>query len=162
MKIYIAASCFTIADRTFLHLFTERLRNRFPHRVFFLPQEFVDEELAQYKSSLDTKARSKHVAGSCYGKIQRCDVLLAFVDGLEVDSGVVAEIQEASRLGKHILLIRTDIRSSYINEMLSSYTLLEYNILKNTSDVPLSFDPLIQGIEYWMETGVSPNLRINL
>ncbi|HNX57939.1 MAG TPA: nucleoside 2-deoxyribosyltransferase [Spirochaetota bacterium] len=75
--------------------------------------------------------------------IQRCEALVACLDGTDVDSGTSAEIGYACALGKRIEGFRTDFRLSSDNEGSAVNLQVEYFILSSGGAVSRSIDEVI-------------------
>lgn len=53
---------------------------------------------------------NSRLAAANVERIERCDAVLAFLDGTDVDSGVAAEIGYAAARGKRVVGVRLDFR----------------------------------------------------
>lgn len=103
MKIYLANGLFSQADLMFNSFVASQIRNNFESLDLFLPQEAEINDKNSYANSvmiadLDTK------------KLLDSDVLIAIIDGVEIDAGVATEIGIFSTTGKPIIALYTDIR----------------------------------------------------
>lgn len=104
MKAYLANGLFSLADRTLNNYLASLLRNEFPQLDLFVPQESVEiNDKNAYADSLmiaewDTK------------KLLESDILIAVIDGVEIDAGVATEIGIFSTTGKPIIGLYTDVR----------------------------------------------------
>lgn len=58
------------------------------------------------------QALNHRIAAANGAAIRRCGLLVAVLDGMEVDSGTAAEIGYAFGLGKQVWALRTDFRNS--------------------------------------------------
>lgn len=74
--------------------------------------------------------------------IDRCDVVFAVLDGVDVDSGTAAEIGYAFARGKPVLGYRGDFRLSADNEGSMVNLQVEYFIRQSGGDVITSFNDL--------------------
>ena len=79
--------------------------------------------------------------------IQRCEALVACLDGTDVDSGTSAEIGYACALGKRIEGFRTDFRLSSDNEGATVNLQVEYFILASGGAVSRSIDEIISRLD---------------
>jgi len=83
------------------------------------PQELISRvEALPYGEEKRAKWRelSQVIAHNNATAIEKCDLVIAVVDGTDVDSGTAAEIGYAAALGKKILGYRSDFRRSGDNE----------------------------------------------
>lgn len=71
------------------------------------------------------------IAANNRSAIDRCDVLLAVLDGVDVDSGTAAEIGYAFAIGKRIIGYRGDSRSCGDNEAAIVNLQVEYFIAQS-------------------------------
>jgi nucleoside 2-deoxyribosyltransferase len=114
VHIYLAGSLFTIAERDFNASLGKALRE-LGYRVF-LPQEGEPRELtAEAIFSMD-------VSG-----IDEADVVVAILDGPDLDSGTSWECGYAYAKGKPIVAVRTDFRG------IGESGLAPYNIMLSES-----------------------------
>lgn len=103
MKAYFANGLFSEADRIYNEHLALTLREEIEGLELFLPQEASINDKSTYADSvmiaeLDTK------------ELLSSDVLIAVVDGVEIDAGVASEIGVFSTTGKPIIALYTDIR----------------------------------------------------
>lgn len=100
--VYLAAPLFSEAELGFNRM----LRNEIRSSGFnvFLPQE----DSNNVKGRDD---RQKIIFGKNEAALKRSDIIIAVVDGADVDSGTAWEIGYAYALGKPILGLRTDFRT---------------------------------------------------
>lgn len=101
-RIYLAGPLFTTAERTFNTLLAMALRGA-GHTVQ-VPQEYEPE-------AEDPKERNKEIFDADVEMIETSDVVVANVDGPDVDSGTAWEIGFAWAETKPIIGFRTDIRA---------------------------------------------------
>jgi nucleoside 2-deoxyribosyltransferase len=78
--------------------------------------------------------------------IQRCDIVIAVLDGVDVDSGTASEIGYAAALGKTILGYRGDFRLSADNEGSRVNLQVEYFIRQSGGQIVTSVDLLRQAL----------------
>lgn len=109
MKIYLAGPLFTLAERAFNADLAAQLRKR-EHEVF-LPQE--------HPTSSGEEAFSYDVAG-----LDKCEVIVACMDGPDPDSGTCWEVGYGFAKGKHLVLYRTDFRGA--DDLTAPYNLMLY------------------------------------
>jgi nucleoside 2-deoxyribosyltransferase len=102
MKVFLAAPLFSEAEREFNSKTAKRLRdNGFE---VWLAQEapFIQH---------DTHKEKKAIYESDVSALNASDVVVAILDGSEVDAGVAYEIGYATALGKPIIGLKTDYRT---------------------------------------------------
>lgn len=102
-KAYLANGLFSLGDRLVNELIANGVRNRVPDIDLFVPQEQPFNDKSTYADSIqiaqaDTKA------------LMEADFMIAVIDGIEIDSGVAAEIGMFFTTGKPIYALYTDVR----------------------------------------------------
>lgn len=105
IKIYIAGPLFSIAERNFNRALADELRSRIADWTITLPQEHA-KTIAGQKGFVDD------MFSYCMKSMVDSDVVVAVLDGPDVDSGTCVEIGYAYARGKPIIGIRTDFRAS--------------------------------------------------
>jgi nucleoside 2-deoxyribosyltransferase len=105
MNIYLAGPLFTLAERKFNEELGAELERHGPSLLVVLPQRY-DTEFR------DTPDFCKKVFDCAIESINRCDAVVAIVDGSDADSGTCIEIGYAKGLGKRVIGVRTDFRGS--------------------------------------------------
>ena len=103
MTVYLAAPLFSQAERRWNRQLAERLE-RSPAYTVILPQDFVGGEEATGQADLAALYRL------CTEGVERCDAVVAVLDGADADSGTAFEMGYARALGKPIVGVRTDYR----------------------------------------------------
>ncbi|VVB85669.1 2'-deoxynucleoside 5'-phosphate N-hydrolase 1 [uncultured archaeon] len=100
--VYLAAPLFSGAELDFNRM----LRDEIKKAGFdvFLPQE-------DSNNIKDEKNRQKIIFDKNLAAIDKADILVAVVDGADVDSGTSWEIGYVYALGKPVLGLRTDFRT---------------------------------------------------
>ncbi len=100
--VYLAAPLFSEAELDF----NRKLRDEIKAAGFkvFLPQE-------DSNNIKDEKARQKIIFGKNEAAIKNSDIIVAVVEGPDVDSGTAWEIGYGYAMGKPILGLRTDFRT---------------------------------------------------
>jgi nucleoside 2-deoxyribosyltransferase len=104
MKGYLANGLFSIGDRFVNKMIAKVLRSRIKGLDLYVPQE---NEAINNKMSY---ADSITIAKADTEKLLQSDFLIAVIDGVEIDSGVSAEIGIFSTTGKPIFALYSDIR----------------------------------------------------
>jgi nucleoside 2-deoxyribosyltransferase len=82
------------------------------------------------------------IGGNNRAAIDRCDIVFAVLDGVDVDSGTAAEIGYAFAKGKPILGYRSDFRLSADNEGSTVNLQVEYFIRASRGDIITCIDRL--------------------
>lgn len=101
MQIYLAAPLFCVAERDFNRKVARRLREA--GFDVWLPQE---SQLVK-EGTLEEK---KLIYEADIIALKKCDVVVAVLDGVDVDSGVAFEVGFAVALGKPVVGLKTDQR----------------------------------------------------
>lgn len=105
IKIYVAGPLFSVAERDFNSALAAALETRIPKSTVSLPQEYAKTIVGQTgfaEDMFDYSLRS----------ILNSDVVVAILDGPDVDAGTCVEIGYAYAYGKPIIGVRTDLRAS--------------------------------------------------
>ena len=116
MLVYLAGPVFTLAERRFNEELAVELERLCPSLQVFLPQRYDKE----FQGAADF---SQRMFASLMGALDRCDVVLAVLDGPDADSGTSFEVGFARGRGKKVIGIRTDFRGGEdqgLNLMLSN------------------------------------------
>jgi nucleoside 2-deoxyribosyltransferase len=120
IKIYLASPLgFNPEYKHYLDKIKEKLVTQ-DHKVFcpWDQTQFAEElERIPFISDFQTRVDAYKEVAAKIGTvnedgIRRCDVLLAVLDGLEVDSGTASELGFAAAIGKACYGLRTDVRDS--------------------------------------------------
>lgn len=104
MKGYLANGLFGIGDRLLNTLIAKEIRREIEGIDLYVPQE---NDLINDKSSY---ADSIAIAMADIEKLKESDFLIAVIDGVEVDSGVAAEVGAFYMTGKPIFALYSDVR----------------------------------------------------
>lgn len=99
--VYLAAPLFSEAERDF----NRKLRDEIKKSGFsvFLPQED--------SNNVKGDKRQEIIFNKNLNAIEKSDIIVAVVDGTDIDSGTAWEIGYASAKGKPIVGLRTDFRT---------------------------------------------------
>jgi nucleoside 2-deoxyribosyltransferase len=103
---YLAAPLFTDAERAFNAALGRRLGAECPGLSVLLPQEFC----AAFDNGPGRKPDFARIYRACLHHLQRASVVVAVLDGADVDSGTAWECGYASSLGIPVVGLRTDWR----------------------------------------------------
>ncbi|GGG15570.1 nucleoside deoxyribosyltransferase [Lysinibacillus alkalisoli] len=104
MKAYLANGLFSVGDRYVNETLAQQLRTAIPTLDLYVPQEnpAINDKAAF--------ATSEAIAQADTEALRASDVLIAVLDGIEIDSGVAAEIGLFSTLERPIIGVFTDVR----------------------------------------------------
>lgn len=102
-NVYLANGLFGLGDFYFNQLIAKELRNAIPDINLFVPQE---QEINDKNSYAD----SEKIFDLDFENVQKSDLVVAVIDGVEIDSGVACEIGAARALGIPIIALYTDMR----------------------------------------------------
>jgi nucleoside 2-deoxyribosyltransferase len=108
MNIYFAGPLFTLAERRFNEELAAEVRRLMPSLEIFFPQD-CDHQL---KGKTDFVQR---LYDMLIEAIDRCDAVVAILDGPDSDSGTCVEIGYACAKGKPVIGVRTDFRDGDIH-----------------------------------------------
>ncbi|MBU5594125.1 nucleoside 2-deoxyribosyltransferase [Amphibacillus sp. MSJ-3] len=104
MKGYLANGLFTIGDRIVNDLISEQIRRDFKDIKLYVPQENDDI------NNKDAFADSLMIFEADKKELMASDFLIAVIDGVEIDSGVAAELGMFATTGKPIFALYSDVR----------------------------------------------------
>lgn len=104
MKVYLANGLFSEADRMYNTHLAKLLRENIEHIDLYVPQENgeINDKNAYADSIMIAKADTD--------RLKESDILVAVIDGIEIDAGVASEIGVFYMLEKPIIAIYTDVR----------------------------------------------------
>lgn len=103
-KGYLANGLFGLGDRLVNELVAKAVRETLPNVDLYVPQE---NAAINDKSAF---ANSEQIAAADITALKESDFLIAVIDGVEIDSGVAAEIGAFSMLNRPIFALFTDAR----------------------------------------------------
>lgn len=104
MKAYLANGLFSIGDRLVNELIAKEIRKEMEGIELYLPQE--NDSINDKNSFAD----SITIAGADMERLEESDFLIAVIDGVEIDSGVAAEIGAFYTTGRPIFALYSDVR----------------------------------------------------
>lgn len=122
MKAYLANGLFSLGDRLVNERLAAAIRQAVPNIELYVPQE---NDAINDKSAY---ADSLAIAQADLEMLQKSDVLVAVLDGVEVDSGVAAEIGAFSMLNRPIIGVFTDVRQQGRENMMKIEALIRDGI----------------------------------
>ena len=105
MQIYVAGPLFSAAERAFNRALADAMLKLAPQFSIRLPQE----NTAQFVGRPD---QNRAIYEDCLAGVRGADVVIAVLDGADVDSGTAVEIGYACANGVPVIGIRTDVRGS--------------------------------------------------
>lgn len=132
MIIYLAGPLFTIAERNFNKQLSQEISKNFEKVQIVLPQE-------EAKKIMKIEKPFQIMFDFCIKSILKADIIIAILDGPDVDSGTSFEIGYAFALNKPVIGVRTDFRKSEekgVNLMLSRSMTKMINV--SNQDISLS------------------------
>jgi len=112
MKIYLAAPLFSQMDRIYNRRLAQALEHALPSCDVVLPQDFKVK--SKRGNSFNDRSQFPAIFRQCAEALETCDLVLARLDGADVDSGTAYEAGYARGLGKPVLGLRTDYRESQL------------------------------------------------
>lgn len=96
MKAYLANGLFSEADQLYNKFLATSIRDKFPTIDLYVPQENANiNDKSKYADSLAIYAGDNHY-------LDEADIMIAVIDGSEIDPGVATEI------GRYAILCETD------------------------------------------------------
>jgi len=116
MKIYLSAPLFTQMERKWNRMLADELSERIEGAEIILPQDF------KFSDSFNRAEDFPKLFDACLETLEDADLVVAVLDGPDVDSGTAFEVGYAYARGIPIIGIRTDYRMSQdrgLNLMLS-------------------------------------------
>ncbi|MFJ7405653.1 MULTISPECIES: nucleoside 2-deoxyribosyltransferase [unclassified Lysinibacillus] len=122
MKAYLANGLFSLGDRLVNERLASAIRQAIPDIELYVPQENdAINDKAAYADSLA-------IAEADLAMLQMSDVLVAVLDGVEIDSGVAAEIGAFAMLNRPIVGVFTDVRQQGRENMMKIEALIRDGI----------------------------------
>lgn len=104
MKAYLANGLFGMGDRLLNDLISSEIRKVINGIDLYVPQENAEiNDKSRYADSIT-------IAKADMDKLRESDFLIAVIDGVEIDSGVAAEIGAFYMMDKPIFALYTDVR----------------------------------------------------
>jgi nucleoside 2-deoxyribosyltransferase len=133
MRVFIAAPLFSQAEREFNLKIDQVLRSAGFETV--LPQRDIGDLWEHFKKHGEEAYRDVYLRD--LEAIKNSDVVVAVLDGNDVDSGVAFELGYARALGKPIIGIKTDVRKfaegEEVNNMIAQSLA---GIVRDPSELP--------------------------
>jgi len=157
--VYVAGPLFSQAEREFLEKVVDCLAQAAhldPVKNFFLPHRDGGE--------LGKGPNRQYIFNLDINKINSADVIIAFLDGQDSDSGTCIELGYAYALNKKIFGILTDFRSYYTNDHEPHRpNLMVWGICENGNTIYNSLESLSSAFsEYINNKSNSPDRDVTL
>jgi nucleoside 2-deoxyribosyltransferase len=108
MNVYFAGPLFTMAERRFNEELSAEMQRLCPALEIFFPQA-CDKEFQGLPDF------SQRIYEALMAALDRCDVVVAILDGADSDSGTCIEIAYARAKGKAVIGVRTDFRDGEVH-----------------------------------------------
>ncbi|MED3801262.1 nucleoside 2-deoxyribosyltransferase [Lysinibacillus xylanilyticus] len=155
MKAYLANGLFSLGDRLVNEQLAAAIREAVPGIELYVPQE--NDAINDKTAYADSLA----IAQADLETLQNSDVLVAVLDGVEIDSGVAAEIGAFAMLNRPIVGVFTDVRQQGRDNMLKIEALVRDGIenqfvyrnlfviglIKRTGVITTSIAEAVQAVE---------------
>ncbi len=122
MKAYLANGLFSLGDRLVNERLASAIRQAIPEIELYVPQE--NDAINDKTAYADSLA----IAEADLAMLQKSDVLVAVLDGVEIDSGVAAEIGAFAMLNRPIVGVFTDVRQQGRENMMKIEALIRDGI----------------------------------
>ena len=103
MVIYLAGPLFSRAEQDFNRALAAAITAREPSLTVILPQD-------SGKSCAGGPGGNRAIFDACLRGVREADIVVAVLEGEDVDSGTAVEIGYALALGRPIVGVRTDFR----------------------------------------------------
>ena len=110
-RIYLAAPLYSEAERSYNAIVADLLRKNFFD--VYLPQDTGDDNPKREKNDhVQIYERNKQA-------LQDADIVIAIIDGADVDSGTAWEMGYSTALGIQVIALRTDFRIAGYEELVN-------------------------------------------
>ena len=106
MRIYFSAPLFTQMERRWNRQVAAGIEKSIAGAYVILPQDF------KFDDAYNSARTFPHLFEACVDGVREADVMVAVIDGPDVDSGVALEMGIAYERGIPIVGVRTDFRES--------------------------------------------------
>ena len=106
MRIYLSAPLFTQRERVWNRMLAGALCEQVVGAEVMLPQDF------KFGTSYNQQADFPRIYDACLKALEESDIVVAVLDGPDVDSGTAFEVGYARALGLPVIGMRTDFRES--------------------------------------------------
>lgn len=161
MKAYLANGLFGMGDRLANEYIAKEIRREISNIELYLPQE--NTEINDKTSYAD----SVTIAEADMERLKESEFLIAVIDGVEIDSGVAAEIGAFYMLNRPIFALYTDVRQQGRDNERKIHALIEDGvenqfmyrnlfviglIKKSDGGIYSNIEDLIDGIKKYRKT----------
>lgn len=116
MKIYLSSPLFTQQQRIWNRMLARELQRQIAGLELILPQDF------RFGAAYNRRADFARLYVACLEALAKADLVVAVLDGPDVDSGTAFEVGYARALDLPVIGVRTDFRGGQdrgLNLMLS-------------------------------------------
>lgn len=118
LKGYLANGLFSLGDRLINEFLAKEIRQAIKTDLYVPQENMLINDKQAYASSIQ-------IYDADYNHLKETDYVVAVIDGVEVDSGVAAEIGIASAMGKEIYALYTDTRQQGVENSKKIYALIQ-------------------------------------
>ncbi|WP_428565825.1 MAG: nucleoside 2-deoxyribosyltransferase [Solidesulfovibrio sp. DCME] len=137
MRVYLAGPLFSLAERRFMAHLRDRV-DALPGLAALWPGDlFADDDLPAMGA-----AAKGHIFRGCLAGLGGCDLVVAVLDGPQVDDGTAFEVGYAYARGMAVWGLRTDFRSAGDTAQSLVNCMLECSCQKIFKDI----DALMSGL----------------
>ncbi|KOY81516.1 nucleoside 2-deoxyribosyltransferase [Lysinibacillus macroides] len=157
MKAYLANGLFSLGDRFVNEQLAAAMREAVPGIELYVPQE---NDAINDKSAY---ADSQAIAEADLAMLQGSDLLIAVLDGVEIDSGVAAEIGAFAMLNRPIVGLLTDVRQQGRDNMQKIEALVRdglenqfvyrnlfvVGLIKRTGIITASIEEAVEAVQHY-------------
>jgi nucleoside 2-deoxyribosyltransferase/predicted secreted protein len=126
-RIYLAAPLFSEAQKIYNAHLAHLLSSQ--HYEVHLPQKYEDTAGSRSKN------REKRIYWWNLSALTESDIVVAVIDGSDVDSGTAWEMGYATALGKRVIAIRTDFRRYSDNELVNLMLETEVDVVGSSDEL---------------------------
>ncbi|HJJ56411.1 MAG TPA: nucleoside 2-deoxyribosyltransferase, partial [Methanocorpusculum sp.] len=125
--IYLAAPLFSESQRRYNETIASFLASKYYD--VYLPQS-VDDTVQSRQSN-----REKLIYQSNINALKQSDIVVAIIDGSDVDSGTAWEMGYAKAMGKRVIAIRSDFRKYSKSELVNLMLESDIDVISNYMDL---------------------------
>lgn len=140
MRVYLAGPLFTMAERRFMAHLRDRVGAVPGLRPLWPGDLFVNDDLA----AMGPQAK-EHIFRGCARELDACDLVVAVLDGSQVDDGTAWEIGYAFARALPVWGLRTDFRVAGDTAHSLVNCMIECSCVKIFRDIDVLLADLAQG-----------------
>ncbi len=137
MRVYLAGPLFTLAERRFMAHLRDRVAALPGVEALWPGDLFVDDDLPAMGP-----AAKEHIFRGCLAGLAGCDLVVAVIDGPQVDDGTAWEVGYAHARGLPAWGLRTDFRVAGDTAHSLVNCMIECSLGKTFRDV----EPLLEAL----------------